>query len=114
MHCVSCQNRVTPDERFCSYCGAATKPGPWRPTARLFTVVGLVALLLVAVNQVYHGLEHEQETRLLAAASTTIVTPTTAVVLPTSVAVQLSPTTDRARAIEQRWLAMSLHFTARH
>jgi hypothetical protein len=83
---------VSSGDRFCNYCGAPLKPGPWRPTARLLTTLGLVAVLVLATRQVYQGLEAEYGDEAVEASATLPSTTTTAAVLPTSVAA-LAPTT---------------------
>jgi hypothetical protein len=75
---------VPPGGRYCSYCGAPVKPGWWRPLLRLFSVVGLAGLLLLASFQVYNGLKREYRDSSKAAARTTEPTTTTSVVTTTA------------------------------
>ncbi len=91
MHCVRCHAPVAAGERFCEYCGAPLKPGPWRPTARLLTVAGLVAVLVLASTQVYRGLKQDVEavagpTTLPATTTVTVVTAPSATPAPATVA----------------------------
>ena len=84
MHCVSCQSPVTPGGRYCSYCGAPVKPRLVAASAlRLFSVVGLAGLLVLALVPGLQRLEarvpRQQPRQPPAPRSPTPTTPTSVV-----------------------------------
>jgi len=95
VHCVRCHNRVEPGARYCEFCGAALKPGPWRPTAGLVMFAGLIVVLVIASTQVWRGL-HQEEGDAVAAVAPAPTTTTT--LAPSTTAAALQPTTVPATA----------------
>lgn len=93
MHCVRCQSPVRAGTRYCEYCGAPVKPGPWRPAFRLLVVVGLAGVLVLAASQVYNGLKREHLDSVKAASRTTGPTTTIPFEVSTSAEPTVAPAT---------------------